>query len=259
MAAGRRPPLPPAVNSKTFALFVKNTARWAPPTAVGGRTWPQESAAAAGAKKLTDEKNVKSETSTPGETLLKLFHNALRAMARAHHRRGNAQHAQGYVLALLKAKGPISQHDLLETLDVRSASLSEILAKLERNGLVNRERAERDKRGFIISVTEQGRNAAEEHKREHLKSAAAIFAPLSAEEQRRLGEILQKIIAALEKEDSGRDADYEHESGCHDYGHKSDWDEDCHRRQGAERRRSPRWEQHLLSGRHGQRRGTGNE
>jgi DNA-binding MarR family transcriptional regulator len=191
----------------------------------------------------SNENNVMSETGISGETLLRLFRMAVRAVARAHHRQGNTQHAQGHVLAILTAQGPMSQHELMATLAVRSASLSEILAKLERNGLVSRERSEQDKRSFIISVSPQGREMAEEHKREHLKSAAAIFAPLSAAEQRQLREILQKIIAALDQDAPGRDEDYEaaheHEAGPH-------WH--CaaarHERLRPERRRSPRWEQH---------------
>jgi DNA-binding MarR family transcriptional regulator len=167
---------------------------------------------------MTNENSITLETTMSGEALVGLFRRALKAMSRAHHNRGNTQHAQAKVLAILKEREPMSQRDLMEMLNVRSASLSEILAKLERNDLITRERSDQDKRNFIISVTEQGRVMAEEHKKEHLKNAEAIFAPLSEVERRQLGGLLEKIITSLEKDAPDHDAEHEHGFG-HRHGH----------------------------------------
>jgi len=50
------------------------------------------------------------------------------------------------VLAIVRERGGMSQRELLDLLDVRSASLSEVLAKLERNGLIARRRDDADRR-----------------------------------------------------------------------------------------------------------------
>ncbi|WP_096399978.1 MarR family winged helix-turn-helix transcriptional regulator [Candidatus Desulfovibrio trichonymphae] len=124
------------------------------------------------------------------------------------------------MLAVLKEKESINQRELQEMLDVRSASLSEILGKLERNSCIIRERSDQDKRNCIISVTEQGRAAAEDHKREHLQNAEAIFTPLSTDERQQLGQLLNKIIITLEKDIPETKSRHDHHGHrhCH-HGH----------------------------------------
>jgi DNA-binding MarR family transcriptional regulator len=167
---------------------------------------------------MTTENTNMPETAITGEYLTGLFRHALKVMSRAHHSQGHAQQAQARVLVILKEKEPMSQSELMEMLDVRSASLSEILAKLERNGFITRERSDQDKRNFIISVTDQGRTIAEGHKREYMENAETIFAALSAAERQQLGALLEKIITALENGILGHDTEHEHEFG-HRYGH----------------------------------------
>ncbi|MDR1242958.1 MAG: MarR family transcriptional regulator [Deltaproteobacteria bacterium] len=162
---------------------------------------------------MSNENVAAPETAMTGEILTELFRRVLQAMSRFHHRRGHARHAQGHVLDILRERAPMSQRDLMETLNVRSASLSEILAKLERNGCITRERSELDNRGFILHATEQGRAMAEERRKGYLENAETIFAPLSDAERRQLGEFLQKIITYLEKDAPGQGAGHGHGHG----------------------------------------------
>jgi DNA-binding MarR family transcriptional regulator len=154
-----------------------------------------------------------NEGQITGEALLGLFRRFLKAMSRYHHTHGSTQHAQGHVLAILKERENMGQRHLMEMLNVRSASLSEILAKLERNGLIARERSDQDKRNFIISVTEEGRAMAEEHKAERHKNAETIFASLSDAERGHLAELLGKILISLEKDHPDHAAENEHGFG----------------------------------------------
>ncbi|MDR1936139.1 MAG: MarR family transcriptional regulator [Candidatus Accumulibacter sp.] len=197
---------------------------------------------------MTNENSITLATTITGEALLGLFRRALKSMSRSRHNRGNTQHAQTHVLAILKEKEPMSQRDLMEMLDVRSASLSEILEKLEQNGFITRERSDQDKRNFTISATEQGRAMVEEHKKEHLKNAEAIFTPLSEVERQQLGELLEKIVTSLEKDDSGHDVEHEHGFG-HRSGrghHEGDEEHDHHGHEhhGHGHRGASRQEQH---------------
>ena len=132
------------------------------------------------------------------ETLLALFRRAAHFMARAYHHQGHAQHAQRRVLAILKENGPMNQRVLLDLLGVRSASLSELLSKLERGGLIAREKDEQDKRNYIISISDGGNAAMDGHESEQRDGAEAIFAPLATAERQQLGELLIKVIVALE-------------------------------------------------------------
>ncbi|QGY41949.1 MarR family transcriptional regulator [Pseudodesulfovibrio cashew] len=129
-----------------------------------------------------------------------LFRRAARLMARAHHggERGHrGHHAQRHVLSLLLEKGPLPQSELLEILDVRSSSLSEILGKLERNDLITRERNESDRRSFIVKATELARKTLGDQGIPN--GTAPLFACLNAEEQDQLRAILQKLIDSAQE------------------------------------------------------------
>lgn len=141
----------------------------------------------------TTDQNVASEE------LAMLFRRTSRLMARAYHRQDHAPHAQFAVLNIINRQGPISRAELLEMLDVRSASLSEVLQKLERNDLIQRERNELDRRGFVLSATERGKKMAEQTSDE-VPVAHTLFHCLSTAEQQQLRYILSKLADSLQVE-----------------------------------------------------------
>jgi DNA-binding MarR family transcriptional regulator len=149
-------------------------------------------------------------TAASSENLAVLFHRAVRLMARAHHHHGHAEHAQMHVLALLEGRKSLNQRALQEMLDVRSASLSEILGKLEQRGFIERERDEEDTRNFTITVTGQGSSAVAAVGDIRRKSADALFSSLSGNERQQLAELLEKVVRALEKDTS----EYAGHPGC---------------------------------------------
>lgn len=136
-----------------------------------------------------------------GGQIMSLLHHALRRMARARHERGHAQHAQLRVLSIIagQASMSMSQRDLLEELDIRSSSLSELLAKLERSGLVERERDEADRRNFIVKITDEGRNLLKGHANERQHGVEGFFASFTQEEREQFVALLQKLNDSLEK------------------------------------------------------------
>lgn len=144
--------------------------------------------------------NDENSNATPynNEDLAFMFRRASRMMARTYHRRSHAHHAQEHVLSIIREQGPIKQADLLELLDVRSSSLSEVLGKLQRNGLIERQRNEQDKRSFVISATGGGKMSDSMRPGGGRESAEALFACLDTVERRQLGDILNKIIDSLQ-------------------------------------------------------------
>ena len=63
--------------------------------------------------------------------------------------------AQAHVLAELMLKGPQSQVDLARNLEVGKASIGETLARLDRDGLICRDRSTADRRAMVISLTDK--------------------------------------------------------------------------------------------------------
>ncbi|MCL1828871.1 MAG: MarR family transcriptional regulator [Oscillospiraceae bacterium] len=100
---------------------------------------------------------------------------------------------RGRIIAVLKLRDGISTKDLSYLLGVRISSLNELLAKLEKSGYVTREPAEQDKRVMLVKLTEKGREEQQSEPSDH----GGIFSCLSDDEQKTLGEYLDRITDAL--------------------------------------------------------------
>lgn len=135
--------------------------------------------------------------------LASLFHTAAKMMARTYHRHSHAHHAQAHVYSIIKKRGPMTQKELMQMLDVRSSSLSEMLSKLEQRGLIVRERNEKDKRGFIVSVNESCESPFKAIRQKDHQGISDIFAALEDDEKAQLGKLLTKIIQTMEKSSPG--------------------------------------------------------
>lgn len=157
---------------------------------------------------MSDQEN--TAAGITGAELGMLFHRAARLLARAYHRRDHAHHAQEHVLGIVRERGSITQAELLEILDVRSSSLSEVLAKLERAGLITRERNEADRRGFVISPTDKA--AGQEGEQGGMAGVSPLFACLDDAERAQLAGLLRKLTANLEDDPLCH-------GECHGHGH----------------------------------------
>lgn len=120
-----------------------------------------------------------------------------------HHQRrewgpfGDPHRGQGRVLSMLKMQPGISQKDLSYLLNIRSQSLGELLAKLERSGLITRTPSDSDRRAMNIELTEEGEKTADETRKRQESSRPFDF--LSREEQEKFNELLDKLIEGLEE------------------------------------------------------------
>ncbi|WP_051294773.1 MarR family winged helix-turn-helix transcriptional regulator [Maridesulfovibrio bastinii] len=125
-----------------------------------------------------------------------------------HHRSCNGlrgrgfigNHSQGRVLKILKENGSMVQGDLLEIMDVRSSSLSELLSKLESKGLIKKERSETDRRSFIISTTNVADELMDDITSLDMEAAEKIFSCLNDDEKENLHNTLKKIVVSLQDE-----------------------------------------------------------
>ena len=135
------------------------------------------------------------------EHLLYLFHRAAKWMVRGHFHHDAVRHAQGHILSVLGDAKNVSQRELQERLHVRSASLSELLIKLEKSGAIVRRRSEKDKRNFLLQLTTQGRvELAEQHRRRQ-RSAERLFSVLNEAERESLAVLLTRLLDAWEAEE----------------------------------------------------------
>jgi Transcriptional regulators len=94
----------------------------------------------------------------------------------------------------------MSQKELLERLGIRSASLSELIKRMEMVGLVTRQQGVTDKRVTNIFLTDAGRNGAREALAALGGMIDALFVNLDESECRTLAELLDKLAQGLSPE-----------------------------------------------------------
>ncbi|HBM81801.1 MAG TPA: hypothetical protein DD426_13385 [Clostridiaceae bacterium] len=97
------------------------------------------------------------------------------------------------LLALLEHED-ITQRELQDILKIRSGSLSEILAKIEEDRYIKREKSDEDKRQVKLVLTESGRNKAFQMEEDYERLVRKMFECLSKEEKERLLIILKKLV-----------------------------------------------------------------
>ena len=101
---------------------------------------------------------------------------------------------QEKILRILWEQGESTQKDLQEQLGIQPGSMSEIAAKLEGRGLLERFRDGADRRKIRLRLTDQGRQWLDRQDEDHvLRRRAELFSALTGEERRTLEELLEKL------------------------------------------------------------------
>lgn len=107
--------------------------------------------------------------------------------------------AQGHLLGLLVVQDGITQKELSTQLQIRPASLGELVDKLEQTGYVERRVNKKDKRISNVYLTEEGRRSANEVMQARMELVNSIFSGLSEEEMNQLSTLMNKLILSIEQ------------------------------------------------------------
>ncbi|GAB2800696.1 MarR family transcriptional regulator [Halomonas shantousis] len=106
------------------------------------------------------------------------------------------------VLATLRRAGApyaLGPTQLYEALLITSGGMTNRLDRLEKAGLIARAPNPEDRRGTLVSLTEDGLEIIDRIVPLHVENEAQALAGLSDEEQETLNRLLGKLIAGLEK------------------------------------------------------------
>jgi DNA-binding MarR family transcriptional regulator len=128
-------------------------------------------------------------------------------MLRAHAELTHALDAQlarehklplsSYEVLLFLADAPdgrMRMSDLAESVLLSRSGLTRLVDRLEREGLLKRERCESDARGLFAEITPAGRELFDAARRTHLDGVRALFLDrFSRDELRTLGGLWQKL------------------------------------------------------------------
>ncbi|MDD6174757.1 MAG: MarR family transcriptional regulator [Firmicutes bacterium] len=124
--------------------------------------------------------------------LLRLF----RQCAHLQYHRYSRFQGQGRILTLLTEQGPMTQRELAEITQRRSATLSEQLELMEHAGWITRRKNCEDRRNVDLRLTPAGRKAAQEALQEREQTAKLLFSMLSGEEKKNLFQTLETLERA---------------------------------------------------------------
>jgi DNA-binding MarR family transcriptional regulator len=135
------------------------------------------------------------------------------------HRKG--KDSQQRILAVLIERGMMSHRDLTEILDVRSASVSEILSKVEANGFILRSKNEVDKRNVDVALTESGHAEAARIDACQGELVQQMFSCLTAEEKTTLAALLEKLLTGWREQGNTEECPgrHRHHHCCHHRDH----------------------------------------
>lgn len=134
---------------------------------------------------------IMNSTEITNFSLLKLF----RQCSHLQFHRYSRFHGQGRILNLLKQNGVLTQKELISITQRRSATLSEQLEVMEKNGWIIREKNSTDKRNIDICLTPEGENIALEAQKEQEETANALFSFLEETEKAQLAVLLEKLFS----------------------------------------------------------------
>ena len=107
------------------------------------------------------------------------------------------------VLAALRRSGPpyrMRPTDFAGALMLTSSGTTKRLDRLERAGLIARAPDPQDRRGILITLTDAGRELVDAATDAHLANEKRLLEGLTAEDQRRLADLLRKLQLSLPEE-----------------------------------------------------------
>ncbi|RCS25747.1 MarR family transcriptional regulator [Phyllobacterium salinisoli] len=105
------------------------------------------------------------------------------------------------VIATLRRSGPpyrLTPTEMYSSLMISSGGLTHRLDRLEKGGLIRREKSQHDGRSVLVALTEVGVALAEEAFRTDMASESRFLHALDAEERETLAGLLRKLIVGIE-------------------------------------------------------------
>jgi DNA-binding MarR family transcriptional regulator len=104
------------------------------------------------------------------------------------------------VLATLRRSGPPFQMrptDFASALMLTTSGTTKRLDRLEAAGYITRQPDLGDRRGVVITLTTSGRELIDKATAQHMENEHRILSGLGAEDQRKLADMLRKLITSL--------------------------------------------------------------
>lgn len=97
------------------------------------------------------------------------------------------------VLDVLYSKGPMKIGELMESILATSGNMTVVIRNMEKKGWVTRHTCPDDKRAYLVTLTDTGRQVIERALPLHIEKIQDIFSVLTEEEQKELIRLLKNL------------------------------------------------------------------
>jgi DNA-binding MarR family transcriptional regulator len=104
---------------------------------------------------------------------------------------------QVHALEVIGASGQLRMKELAERMGTTTGSLTVLVDRLVRAGLVAREPNENDRRSIMVRLTEEGEKHFREHHQHHTQLTRELATSLGPDEVDAFLRLIQKIVAHL--------------------------------------------------------------
>jgi MarR family 2-MHQ and catechol resistance regulon transcriptional repressor len=98
-----------------------------------------------------------------------------------------------HILEFLYNKGPHAIQKIGEKFSIPSGSVTYVVDKLEKKGLIQREVSPEDRRLVLVKLTEDGQALFDDIFPKHTETIADVFSVLTDEDKHQLTEMLKKL------------------------------------------------------------------
>jgi len=142
--------------------------------------------------------DIKSDVDQVLEAIIYLYTES-RRITKELARRADLTGPQLTVVKLLESIGDLSLSELSEKIRAQNSTVTGIIDRMEREGLVTRERSKEDRRVVYIKLTAKGRELARDIPVEPMEIFKGALETLSAQEMRELMRIMTKLAKRVKQ------------------------------------------------------------
>ncbi|SRR5579883_638574 len=136
-----------------------------------------------------------ADTTTGILNSLRVLVHALQVGSRTAEEQAGITGAQLFVLENLEDAGSLSVNDLARLTHTHQSTVSVVISKLVKKGLVERVRSEKDARVQMISITKKGEQRLKSARRTVQDKLIRSVKQLSDADRTRLNQTLRKVLA----------------------------------------------------------------
>jgi DNA-binding MarR family transcriptional regulator len=127
------------------------------------------------------------------QTLIELY-DKISSWEQAVVRKSDLSPAQMHTLEIIGHYGKLRMKDLAEKMGITTGTLTVMIDRLEKEGLVVRERHPTDRRSYVIILTDKGNELYAEHHQMHCLLTADLIASFNDDEIDTLTDYLKRLV-----------------------------------------------------------------